>query len=47
VTGISTKDASGRPLKMRSYQMEALNFFTELHMNNVEGGILADEMVRP
>jgi alpha-tubulin suppressor-like RCC1 family protein/superfamily II DNA or RNA helicase len=31
-------------MKMRSYQVEAMNFFTDLHSNNISGGILADEM---
>ena len=30
---------------MRSYQLESLQFFTNLYRNGIQGGILADEMV--
>jgi SNF2 family DNA or RNA helicase len=31
--------------KMRSYQLESLQFFINLYRNGIQGGILADEMV--
>ena len=43
-SSITSENEQGQTMKMRSYQVEAMNFFTELHANNISGGILADEM---
>eukprot|EP00729_Bicosta_minor_P002669 gene2669-34000_t len=41
---ITTENEQGQTMRMRSYQIEAMHFFMELHANNISGGILADEM---
>ena len=35
-----------RPRPLCPVQREGMAFFTELHSHRIEGGILADEMVR-